>query len=111
MQDNSSEDYIIEVDSISKTFPNGVCALSDFSANIRRGEVVVVIGPSGSGKSTFLRCLNGLETIDKGSIVKILDMMDTHIMDTPLGIDISVIVKFLLILGWVLIMNILVSLR
>ena len=69
MQDNSSENYIVEVDSISKTFPNGVCALSDFSVNIRRGEVVVVIGPSGSGKSTFLRCLNGLETIDKGSIV------------------------------------------
>ena len=44
-------------------------ALCDFSTNIRRGEVVVVIGPSGSGKSTFLRCLNGLEEIDSGSIV------------------------------------------
>jgi len=65
----SSEDYIIVVDNISKTFPNGICALSDFSVNIRRGEVVVVIGPSGSGKSTFLRCLNGLESVDKGTIV------------------------------------------
>jgi polar amino acid transport system ATP-binding protein len=41
----------------------------DFTTKIRRGEVVVVIGPSGSGKSTFLRCLNGLEEIDSGSIV------------------------------------------
>lgn len=60
---------IITVDRISKTFSNGVVALSDFTTNIRRSEVVVVIGPSGSGKSTFLRCLNGLEDIDSGSIV------------------------------------------
>jgi polar amino acid transport system ATP-binding protein len=61
-------DYIIRVESIGKTFANGVVALKDFSTNIRRNEVVVLIGPSGSGKSTFLRCLNGLEEIDSGSI-------------------------------------------
>lgn len=61
-------DYIIVVDKISKTFPGGVKALVDFSTKIHRGEVVVIIGPSGSGKSTFLRCLNGLEEIDSGSI-------------------------------------------
>jgi ABC-type polar amino acid transport system ATPase subunit len=61
-------DYIINVDGIGKTFDNGVVALKDFSTNIRRREVVVLIGPSGSGKSTFLRCLNGLEEIDTGSI-------------------------------------------
>ncbi|MEA3231677.1 MAG: amino acid ABC transporter ATP-binding protein [Thermodesulfobacteriota bacterium] len=61
-------DYIIRVDSIDKTFANGVVALKDFSTNIRRSEVMVLIGPSGSGKSTFLRCLNGLEEIDSGSI-------------------------------------------
>jgi len=64
-----TDDYIIRVDNISKTFPNGVWALRDFSTRIRRQEVVVMIGPSGSGKSTFLRCLNGLEDIDSGSIV------------------------------------------
>jgi len=73
MQDKQSgagkSSDIITVDRISKTFSNGVVALSDFSANIRRSEVVVVIGPSGSGKSTFLRCLNGLEDIDSGTIV------------------------------------------
>jgi len=63
------EDPIILVDEISKTFPNGVEALRDFSIQVRRREVLVVIGPSGSGKSTFLRCLNGLEQIDRGSIV------------------------------------------
>jgi ABC-type polar amino acid transport system ATPase subunit len=62
-------DYIINVKNICKTFPNGVTALSNFSTNIRRAEVVVVIGPSGSGKSTFLRCLNGLEDIDSGEII------------------------------------------
>jgi ABC-type polar amino acid transport system ATPase subunit len=61
-------DYIICVDSIDKTFANGVVALKEFSTDIRRSEVVVLIGPSGSGKSTFLRCLNGLEEIDSGSI-------------------------------------------
>jgi ABC-type polar amino acid transport system ATPase subunit len=62
-------DHIIKVDKIGKTFSNGVVALKDFSTKIRRSEVVVLIGPSGSGKSTFLRCLNGLEEIDSGSII------------------------------------------
>jgi len=62
-------DYVININNIYKTFPNGVKALCDFSTNIRRAEVVVVIGPSGSGKSTFLRCLNGLEEIDSGNII------------------------------------------
>jgi polar amino acid transport system ATP-binding protein len=69
MQGNHQEDHIIRVDKISKTFPGGVRALRDFSTLVRRQEVLVIIGPSGSGKSTFLRCLNGLEEIDGGSIV------------------------------------------
>ncbi|MBW2056197.1 MAG: amino acid ABC transporter ATP-binding protein [Deltaproteobacteria bacterium] len=64
-----SGEYIIEVDRINKTFPNGVHAVRDFSTRIRRSEVLVICGPSGSGKSTFLRCLNGLEEIDSGSVV------------------------------------------
>ena len=46
-----------------------VKALVDFSTDINKGEVVVIIGPSGSGKSTFLRCLNRLEEIDAGEII------------------------------------------
>jgi len=69
MQEKILGDNIIEVESIDKTFPNGVRALHNFSTKVRRSEVLVIIGPSGSGKSTFLRCLNGLEEIDGGSIV------------------------------------------
>lgn len=42
--------------------------LKDISVNIKKGEVIAVIGPSGSGKSTFLRCLNKLEEPTKGNI-------------------------------------------
>lgn len=62
-------DYIIKIDNVNKTFPGGVEAVVDFSAKIKRQEVVVIMGPSGSGKSTLLRCLNGLETPDSGSII------------------------------------------
>jgi general L-amino acid transport system ATP-binding protein len=44
-------------------------ALRGVSLEVRRGEVVVIIGPSGSGKSTFIRTLNGLETHQSGRIV------------------------------------------
>jgi len=62
-------DYIITVDDVSKTFPGGIVAVKNFSTNIRRSEVLVIMGPSGSGKSTLLRCLNGLETPDSGTII------------------------------------------
>ena len=42
--------------------------LKGVSLDIEKGEVVAVIGPSGSGKSTFLRCLNHLETVNRGRI-------------------------------------------
>jgi polar amino acid transport system ATP-binding protein len=63
-----SADPIIRAEHLVKMFGN-LPALDDFSVEVRRGEVLVVIGPSGSGKSTFLRCLNGLEEIDGGRIV------------------------------------------
>ena len=42
--------------------------LKGISLQVDKGEVIAIIGPSGSGKSTFLRCLNRLETIDRGTI-------------------------------------------
>ncbi len=68
MADRSTAPIIL-IDRISKTFPGPVVALDDFSLQVCRGEVVVIVGPSGSGKSTLLRCLNGLESIDSGQIV------------------------------------------
>ena len=46
------------------------------SAEVKRGEVVCIIGPSGSGKSTILRCINGLEGHDRGSITIDGEMVD-----------------------------------
>ena len=62
-------DVIITIKNVSKSFPGGVQAVKEFSAEIRRREVLVIMGPSGSGKSTMLRCINGLEEADCGTIV------------------------------------------
>jgi polar amino acid transport system ATP-binding protein len=58
---------MIELTEVHKSFGD-VEVLRGVSANVRRGEVVCIIGPSGSGKSTILRCINGLETYDGGAI-------------------------------------------
>ncbi len=58
---------MIEIVNVNKYF-GGFHALKNVSASIARGEVVVVCGPSGSGKSTLIKCVNGLEKINSGSI-------------------------------------------
>ena len=57
-------------------------ALADVSAQVRRGEVVVVCGPSGSGKSTLIRTVNRLEPIQQGRIE--VDGKDIHGADQRL---------------------------
>lgn len=61
-------DVILETRNLKKSFGK-LDVLKGISTEIRRGEVVSVIGPSGGGKSTFLRCLNLLETPDEGEIL------------------------------------------
>ena len=58
----------IKATNIWKKF-NNLEVLKGIDLEVNEGEVVAVIGPSGGGKSTLLRCLNKLETIDKGSII------------------------------------------
>ena len=62
------ENVLLSVRHLKKVFGDHVI-FEDFSLDVRKGEVVVVIGPSGCGKSTLLRCLNGLESIQGGEIL------------------------------------------
>ena len=59
---------MIQIRNLKKSFGN-LTVLHDVNIDIKRGEVISVIGPSGTGKSTFLRCLNLLEEPTSGSIV------------------------------------------
>lgn len=59
---------MIEVKNISKTYGD-LTVLNDFSVDFDQSGVTVLLGPSGTGKSTLLRCINGLETVDKGDIL------------------------------------------
>ncbi len=63
-----TDELLIKVSHLQKSFNGGRNVLEDISIDIRRGEKIVIIGPSGCGKSTFLRCLNMLETPTGGSI-------------------------------------------
>ena len=66
---NDNKEVLIKVTDLKKHYNNGaVKALDGVTAEIYKGEVVVIIGPSGSGKSTFLRSLNLLELPTSGTI-------------------------------------------
>ena len=64
---NTNEQPLIHVNNLCKSF-SGKSVLNNITADIKKGDVVCIIGPSGSGKSTFLRCLNRLEEASSGQI-------------------------------------------
>jgi ABC-type polar amino acid transport system ATPase subunit len=77
-----SDRPMIQVRDVHKSF-GSLHVLKGVSMSIDRAEVVVVIGPSGSGKSTLLRCVNRLETVDRGEVV-----VDGQSLSAP-GVDVN----------------------
>ena len=63
-----NDNVIIKTVGLCKYYGEHIHALDGVSTEIKRGEVVVIIGPSGSGKSTFLRSLNLLESATAGNV-------------------------------------------
>ncbi len=72
-----NDNIIIKTENLSKCFKGTIHALQNVNSQIKKGEVVVIIGPSGSGKSTYLRSLNLLEEPTGGHIyVNNVDILD-----------------------------------
>jgi multiple sugar transport system ATP-binding protein len=67
----------IAIHGLTKTYPNGVTAVSDVHLDVKDGEFLVLVGPSGCGKSTLLRMIAGLEEVTSGD-VHIGDRIVTH---------------------------------
>lgn len=67
MQNNDEKHPVIKIHEISKWFGK-FCVLDNVSLDIDRGTVAVICGPSGAGKSTLIRCINGLEKFQAGTI-------------------------------------------
>jgi multiple sugar transport system ATP-binding protein len=69
----------IELQTVVKTFPNGVRAVDGVELTIEDGEFMVLVGPSGCGKTTLLRCIAGLEEVSDGAIL----IGDRDVTDVP----------------------------
>ncbi len=70
-----NNDTIINMTNIDKYYDD-FHVLKNIDFKVKTGEIVVICGPSGSGKSTLIRCINGLEDINDGTIL--VDNIDIH---------------------------------
>ena len=61
------EEALLKIEHLKKEY-DGQTILKDVSVEVKKGEVIVIVGRSGAGKSTLLRCINGLEPIQGGTI-------------------------------------------
>ena len=68
---------LIELSGVTKSY-GSLEVVKGFDARVAKGEVVCIIGPSGSGKSTILRCINGLESYQGGTITVDGIRVDRH---------------------------------
>lgn len=66
-KESMMEEALLKIEHLKKEY-DGQTILKDVSVEVKKGEVIVIVGPSGCGKSTFLRCINGLEPIQRGTI-------------------------------------------
>ena len=70
-------DVVLSVRHLKKSF-GSLEVLKDINFDLKRGQIISVLGPSGGGKSTLLRCLTQLETIDDGIVTVDEDVMFQH---------------------------------
>lgn len=75
---SKSTNLIVEIRGLYKWFGD-FRVLADIDLDVRRGERIVICGPSGSGKSTLLRCINGLESHQRGDVI-----VDGHLLTQDL---------------------------
>ncbi len=68
MSQSSGARPLVQLTDVRKSFGDNL-VLDSIDLSIGAGEAIVIAGPSGSGKSTMLRCINGLESVDSGSVV------------------------------------------
>ena len=86
---------MIEVKGLSKSFGE-LNVFENLDVEVKKGEVLVIIGPSGSGKSTFLRCLNNLEVPTGGVVTIEGEVLDsTNKKHMRAMIEISIIRNFM----------------
>ena len=71
---------MISLKHVSKSF-GPLKAVDDASLEVKKGEIICLIGPSGSGKSTLLRCIAGLEDPEEGEVWIDGERLDLHSKD------------------------------